>query len=137
MHNNRIAELPHPPENVEDWHIFHALHSCRVDFGKAEATKRWFQYHRRVLMLDLHLMSKTVCAACSGYGHVKKDCPTNGRLSMLGSVSDEANHLVAWGRNKALAEIIELQAENVVPDQYHRVPKVLANKRVKVPMPRN
>ena len=137
MNNTKVAEMPDAPANVADWHIFDELYNCTVDFGRSNATKKSFQYQRRVLMLDLLLMSKTVCVACSGYGHVKKDCPTNGRLSVLGSVSDEAGHLLAWGRNKALAEVIEVQAQDAGPDQYHRVPKVLPNKRVRVPVNRN
>ena len=97
-------------DNVADWPLFSALHGCTVDFGANNEAKAVYRLRRRTLLQQLKLMSNTKCAACSGYAHRARDCPTNSRLGMLGAASFEDMKIISWARKRVVTENRERQA---------------------------
>ena len=98
MNNNQDNLFPDVPAAFNDWHIYTALYDCTTDFGVTDTAKNRYRLQRRVLLHQMKLMSNTKCAACSGYGHRARDCPTNSRVSLLGSTGLEAKKLIAYAR---------------------------------------
>ena len=123
MNNDATPKLPDVPEQVEDWPLHIVLHECNVDFGVDDDAKYRYRLARRVLLEQISLMSNTLCEACTGFGHVAKDCPTNTRLNMLGSTGLEARKLMAYARQEAQDRNKEGTGLSMEPPSHHQVPR--------------
>ena len=84
---------------------------------------------RRTLLHQLKLMSNTKCAACGGFSHRARDCPTNQRLGMLGSSSIEWKKLLAHARRTTEKALLERSAAFVEEPSFHNVPCDRPSKR--------
>ena len=98
MNNIANDQWPPIPNNVPSWIFFDKIYRCTRDFGATQDLKVSHRLARRSLLQQLSLMSNTRCKACSGYSHRARDCPTNRRLGMLGSSTNEWKRIIAWAR---------------------------------------
>ena len=122
MNNNAVANLPDVPGANAPWIFYTKLRGCTQDFGATAALRFKHQLARRTLLTQLDLMSHTRCKACSGYGHRSRDCPTNLRLGMLGSSTNEWKRLTAWTRKQVDTTENERIADFVQAPAFHSVP---------------
>ena len=98
MNNAHTAGWPDVPATVACWPFFMAVFNMTTAVGRTQATRDQYGRARRTLLNQLKLMSNTKCAACGGYSHRARDCPTNQRLGMLGSSTVEWKKLIAYAR---------------------------------------
>ena len=98
MNNNNTAGWPAVPGNVPGWDFYNNLRDMTTAIGANSDLRQAYGFQRRMLLLQLKLMSNTQCHACGGRGHRAKDCPTNFRLGMLSSSTNEWKTLVAYAR---------------------------------------
>ena len=84
---------------------------------------------RRTLLVQLKLMANTKCNACSGYGHRARDCPTNLRLGMLSSSTNEWKNIIAWTRTRVLLLHNEGRGDKIQQPSFHSVPTGILRKR--------
>ena len=107
MDNANTQGWPDAPADIPEWPFYHHLHGMRTAIGRTNAVKNQHGRARRTLLHQLKLMGNTKCAACGGYSHRARDCPTNQRLGMLGSASIQWKKLIAHARrvtDQALSE---------------------------------
>ena len=98
MNNGNAANVPTVPDALPAWPFYTELRNCTQDFGANNDIKLSHRASRRHLLVQLKLMSNTQCHACGGRGHRAKDCPTNFRLGMLSSSTNEWKTLIAYAR---------------------------------------
>ena len=98
MNNAHTQGWPDVPATVGNWPFFMAVYNMSTAVGRTQTTKDQYSRARRTLLMQLKLMSNTKCAACGGYSHRARDCPTNQRLGMLGSSTVEWKKLIAFAR---------------------------------------
>ena len=98
MNNADTAGWPNVPAAIDDWDIYTHLRNMTQTIGATEALRNRYALQRRMLLVQLKLMGGTRCHACSGRAHRAKDCPTNMRLGMLSSSTNEWKALIAMAR---------------------------------------
>ena len=113
MNNNPVNGVPNVPAANNNWVFYTNLRGCAQDFGANDEVKAQHRLARRTLLNQLHLMAATRCKACSGYGHRARDCPTNMRLGMLSSSTNEWKTLIAYARKRTEVTEIERMADRV------------------------
>ena len=76
------------PPAIATWKLYTAvLASDAQDNVDANTRPHQRAAHERWLLLTkMHDMGQTICSACSGHGHQKKQCPTMDRLTFLSKV---------------------------------------------------
>ena len=99
------------------------------DIGATNDVQEAHRLARRTLLCQLKLMSNTKCMACGGYAHRARDCPTNLRLGMLSSSTNEWKRLIAWSRKRVLVLASERGGDLVQQPAYHNVPMNIGRKR--------
>ena len=120
---------PDVPEDLASWPFYHALHGMTKDIGATDPIKQMHALSRRHLLIQLRLMSNTQCKACGGFAHRARDCPTNMRLGMLSSSTNEWKRLIAWARRTVELANGERSADMVQQPSYHSVPTSIGRKR--------
>ena len=98
MNNNNQAGWPNVPDEVAGWELFNNLRAMTISIGATAKLRDQYALQRRLLLVQMKLMSNTRCHACGGRGHRAKDCPTNFRLGMLSSSTNEWKKLIARAR---------------------------------------
>ena len=129
MNNDAKAGWPNVPAEVPGWELFNNLRSMTTGIGATAALKGTYGLQRRLLLVQLKLMSNTRCHACGGRGHRAKDCPTNFRLGMLSSSTNEWKNLIARTRKMVEEGDLERMDDLVQAPAFHNVPMGLNRKR--------
>ena len=120
---------PDVPAAIPSWHFYSSIRSCQRDWGANEDYRTMHRLSRRTLLVQLKLMANTQCNACSGYGHRARDCPTNLRLGMLSSSTNEWKNIIAWARAEVLLMANEGRGDKIQRPSYHSIPTCLGRKR--------
>ena len=129
QNNNHIDNWPDVPDDVATWPFYHSLHVMTADVGANDAVRLAHALARRNLLIQLKLMSNTQCKACGGYAHRARDCPTNMRLGMLSSSTNEWKRLIACARKVVNAANAERNNDIIQQPSYHSVPVSVGRKR--------
>ena len=127
--NIQTQGWPDVPADVVSWPFFTTLRAMTHDIGANAELRATHALQRRTLLCQLKLMSNTQCKACGGFAHRARDCPTNMRLGMLSSSTNEWKRLIAWARRTVELANGERSADMVQQPSYHSVPTSIGRKR--------
>ena len=117
------------PAEVPGWELFNNLRLLSTTIGATEAIRNNYALQRRLLLAQMKLMSNTRCHACGGRGHRAKDCPTNFRLGMLSSSTNEWKNLISRTRKMVEEGDMSRMDDLVQQSAFHNVPMGLNRKR--------
>ena len=84
----------------EKWDLLIQAQGLSYGLQTGQLSKKTVQHAmaHEYTVAELALLGNTVCAECSGFGHVSKDCPTKERLTTWGSYGGTHSHMIAGAR---------------------------------------
>ena len=130
-HNQQIVQKLSLPKVLLDhpgWEFFKSVRDLKdISTDNPEEDNVW-NASKITLLNELGLIGNTRCAACGGYGHPARTCPTNTKLTLLGRANRYSTTYIAMARKSAVGDI-SLGHSKLPPNPHSKVPGSILGKR--------
>ncbi len=128
---NNELKLVQLANQTQDWQLMAIAVKVGPDYFTGTHTDQLAAY--KYTVVELAAIGNIECDACQGFGHCKKDCPTNKKLTSLGGNGSRAGRVVS-----TLRSIVRCRVRRpiAVRSSISKGLRVQKKKAVKAPVPK-